>query len=106
MQLQDFFNQNGYHHLASQSYKFFTESKMYFIRNNDKSVMPYITQFKLRIISPISLGYTLNQSVCDDVSRTWLNNPMKNNPKKMPYATPLELMQKLISQDNTVTTYH
>jgi len=97
--LQDFFFTHGNASLAKSIYNSFLEDEPYFIKNTNKSMVAYSTQFKHRILHTISTGYDLNQNVCDFINKKWLDTPIA----KVQYATPLELMNNLISQNNRVT---
>ena len=97
--LQDFFFKYGNVKLAEKLYNSFNEDKPYFIKNTNKSMVPYSTQFKCRILNKVSMGFDLNQNLCDVISENWQNTPMANAQ----YAKPLELMNNLIIQNNYIT---
>lgn len=97
--LQDFFFKYGNTRLAEKVYHSFNEDKPYFMKNTNKSMVPYSTQFKWRILHKVSMGFDLNQNLCDVISEKWLNIPMKNAQ----YTSPLSLMDNLIIQNNYIT---
>jgi hypothetical protein len=76
--LQDFCFKYVNANLAEIVYNSFDKDELYFIKNTNKSMAPYSTQFKHRILHKISMGYDLNQNLCDIISENWLNCPMKN----------------------------
>ena len=85
--------------ITARFYHSFNEDKPYFMKNTNKSMVPYSTQFKWRILHKVSMGFDLNQNLCDVISEKWLNIPMKNAQ----YTSPLSLMDNLIIQNNYIT---
>ena len=96
--LQDFFYKHRDSNLADKVYKTFAHHEMHFIKNSNRSLVPYSSQFKHRILHKISAGHDFNQQVCDVVNEQWLNNLMTNTIKG-DFITPLQLMKNLILQN-------
>jgi len=97
--LQDFFFKYGNSRLAEKVYNSFNEDEPYFMKNTNKSMVPYSTQYKYRILHEVSMGFDLSQNLCDSISEKWLYTPMA----RAQYTTPLDLMNNLIVQNNYIT---
>ena len=95
--LRGFFYEYGSESLAERVYSAFKEdNKPYFIKNTNRSMVPYSTQFKHIILYNTSMGYDLDQKLCDIISEKWSSTPIAKDG----YIKPLELMNNLISQNS------
>ena len=95
--LQDFFMEYGDENLANRVYTSFIKEDFYFIKNKNKSMVPYTTQFKHRLLDRVTtMGYPFNQGLCDVAHKQWLNNFITVGAKRADYITPLQLMNALM----------
>lgn len=98
--LRECFYKLGFDKIADEAYNFLTASvnKIHFVKTDNKSILRYISNFKLLLDFEARKANVVSQVLCDLTAKYWLKHLTKDPTDPKNYTTPLELAKALFMQ--------